>query len=194
MKSKRTGRVTGPRWKFEANASVIALTLLMIVACASSSGLNDAQVSHMSRDEIKADDARLPSAGYLSTGQPDPEVLDKAAAAGYVAVIDFRGADEDRGIEERTEVEARGMRYIALPVPGPADATWDRASALSDALSSIDGPVLLHCFSGNRAGSMLAMAAKLEGASDEDALALGKRAGLTRWESEITEIVEESGL
>ena len=48
----------------------------------------------------------------------------------------------------------------------------------------------MHCFSGNRAGSMLAMAARLEGASSDDSLALGRRAGLTRWEAEITEIVE----
>jgi len=100
--------------------------------------------------------------------------------------------NEERGIDEPSEVESRGMRYVSIPVPEPADATWDKAETLAEVLATIDGPVLMHCFSGNRAGSMLAMAAKLEGASSDDALALGRRAGLTRWEPEITKIVEAS--
>ena len=163
---------------------------LMVGACATPHTLVDTPVSHMSQDEILAPEATLPRDGFLSTGQPDSAVLDKAAEAGYVAVIDFRGIDEDRGMNEQSEVESRGMRYVSIPVPAPADATWDKAESLSEILASFDGPVLMHCFSGNRAGSMLAMAARLEGASSDDSLALGRRAGLTRWEAEITEIVE----
>ena len=164
--------------------------VFLVTACAALIAVADTPVNHMTRDEVLAENTTLPTEGYLSTAQPTEAVLDKAAAAGYTTVIDFRGEDEDRGIDERAEVEARGMRYVSIPVATPDDATWDKAEELGEVLASVDGPVLMHCFSGNRAASMLAMTAKLEGASSSEALALGKRAGLTRWESQIQAILE----
>ena len=87
---------------------------LMVGACATPHTLVDTPVSHMSQDEILAPEATLPRDGFLSTGQPDSAVLDKAAEAGYVAVIDFRGIDEDRGMNEQSEVESRG-KLLAEP-------------------------------------------------------------------------------
>ena len=79
------------------------------------------------------------------------------------------------------------MRYVPLPVPSPSDATYETAAALQTILADIDGPVLLHCFSGNRVGALFALSAKEAGATREEALALGRSAGLTRWESAIRE-------
>jgi protein tyrosine phosphatase (PTP) superfamily phosphohydrolase (DUF442 family) len=45
--------------------------------------------------------------------------------------------------------------------------------------------VLIHCSSGNRAGALLALRAKLDGADNESALALGVAAGATRLQDTV---------
>lgn len=168
-----------------------AAILILLAACASQPGIRNADVVHLTAAEIREQPERLSGARYVSTGQPDEALLDAARAAGFVAVIDLRGADESRGIDESAEVEARGMRYLALPLSTPEDATYDAARAFAARLAAIDGPVLLHCASGNRVGALFALAARDEGASADEALALGERAGLTRWRSEVVEKLGE---
>lgn len=171
--------------------TTIVTLCILLAACASQQpAVTDRPVSHAPQDELLFAGYALPSSGYLSTSQPDAAVLDRIAGAGYEAVVDFRGADEDRGLDEKAEVEARGMRYITLPIPTTAEATFENAQRLREILATTEGPVLMHCYSGNRAGSMLALAAKLEGASSDEALALGRQGGLTRWEREIKDILE----
>ena len=126
-----------------------------------------------------------PLAGITTSAQPDRVSLRALAAAGYSAVIDLRAADEDRGFDEAGLVEDLGMSYIALPVAGAADANFQNASALDRLLAGVDGPVLIHCASGNRAGALLALRAKLNGADNEAALDLGRKAGLTQLEPAV---------
>lgn len=130
-----------------------------------------------------------PLPGITSSAQPDAAALEAIADEGYVAVIDLRGPDEDRGLDEQSAVESLGMRYVSLPVANASALTYENANALDEILSGIDGPVLLHCSTGNRAGALLALRERLNGASAEDALAVGKAGGLTRPELEAT--VEE---
>jgi hypothetical protein len=47
--------------------------------------------------------------------------------------------------------------------------------------------VLLHCASANRAGALLALRAKLEGADDDTALALGVAGGVTGLKATVEE-------
>lgn len=152
----------------------------------------DKNVVHLSTDEILSDPAALPAEGYLSTGQPDREVLRRIAEAGYVAVIDLRTDSEDRGIDEQAEVEALGLTYVSLPVAGSSGITYENASQLDATLARFEGPVLLHCGSGNRVGALLALSAKRRGASDDDALARGKAAGLTRSEDVVRERLQDN--
>lgn len=152
--------------------------------------LTESEVVHIPRAALLENPERLPDSGFLSTGQPNEEMLDLISAAGFAAVVDLRGVEEDRGIDERAEVEARGMQYVSLPTPDLSAATVDQAGRLAEILADIDGPVLLHCFSGNRVGSLFALEARSEGKSAEEALAFGEEAGLTRWRDEIREKVE----
>jgi protein tyrosine phosphatase (PTP) superfamily phosphohydrolase (DUF442 family) len=71
------------------------------------------------------------------------------------------------------------MSYISLPVSGAADVTYENAALLDDILGNVRGPVLLHCASSNRVGALLSLRARMQGASQEDALALGTEAGLS---------------
>jgi len=120
-----------------------------------------------------------PLPGVTTAGQPDEAALQKVADAGYVAVIDLRGIDEDRGYDEKGAVEALGMNYISLPITGADAITYENASLLDETLSGIDGPVLLHCASSNRVGALLSLREHMHGASPEEALSLGTEAGLS---------------
>jgi len=163
--------------------TLVTLALLAFPHLASS----DETIVALTIDEIREDSAVLDGRDYVSTGQPDEEILRKASDAGFVAVIDMRTASEDRGYDEAATVETLGMSYISLPVAGADDTSFENAAQLDEILAGIDGPVLLHCASGNRVGALFALRASLAGASDEEALAVGKAAGLTRLEETVKE-------
>lgn len=130
-----------------------------------------------------------PLPGLTTSGQPDEAALEEIAGEGYTAVIDLRGPEEDRGLDEAQAVEALGMSYIPLPVAGLEEISYPNANALDEILKDIEGPVLVHCGSGNRVGALLALRARLTGASVEDAMALGEAGGMTR--AELQDAVEE---
>ena len=120
-----------------------------------------------------------PIPGITSAGQPDQAALEAIAKEGFVAVIDLRGAEENRGLDEKTVVESLGMRYVSLPIATTDAMTYATANSLDAILAEIDGPVLLHCASGNRVGGVLALRERLNGASADEAYALGLAGGMT---------------
>lgn len=158
---------------------------LLVVGGVTADEWLDPPIVHVPVRQLVEGEKDLPRAGYLSTGQPSRELLQRAADAGYAAVIDLRGKDEDRGLDERAATEALGMTYVSIPLSTPADATFGAAAELAGLLRGLDGPVLLHCASGNRVGALFALNAAAEGATLEEAMAIGRKAGLTRWEGEI---------
>lgn len=140
------------------------------------------------QQESAAGDAAAYVQGVTGHAQPDRQTLEQARASGYAAVIDLRGPDEDRGLaDERAEVEGLGMSYIPLPILGAEDITFDKAGELDRLLSQFDKPVFVHCGSGNRAGALLALRAKLNGADDETAVAAGRETGLKSLEGVVRE-------
>lgn len=163
--------------------TAIAVSLLFL-GCAS---VADENVVAVSVEEIQANPGVLAEHRYISTGQPDEALLSQAKDAGYVAVIDLRTASEERGMDEASTVEALGMSYHSIEVAGARGVTFENAQALDALMDDIDGPVLLHCRSGNRVGALLALRAGMDGASVEDALALGRAAGLGSLEGVVQE-------
>ena len=144
----------------------------------------------MTSDDLQAGTAIPADVRFVSSGQPDAAVLQAIADAGFTAVVDFRSAPEDRGLDEQKVVEELGMVYVTLPVSGPVDATFDNATALDKILAENEGRVFLHCASGNRAAALYALREKLLGATNDEALAVGKVAGLTRLEKTVKERLE----
>ncbi|MER2176978.1 MAG: hypothetical protein ABS955_04680, partial [Stenotrophomonas maltophilia] len=65
------------------------------------------------------------------------------------------------------------------------------AKALRTVLAQSQGPVLLHCASGNRAGALLALLQAREGASVDDALTFGRAAGMTSLEAPTRVLLEQ---
>ena len=138
--------------------------------------------------QMLKDPGVLPASGIVTSGQPDEAAFRKFAGAGYTTVIDMRAADEDRGLkDEQRLIEALGMTYVLFPIAGKEDISFEKAAALDKILDGIDGPVLVHCASGNRVGALFALRAKNNGATSADAMLVGKAAGMTR----LTKLVQE---
>ena len=147
--------------------------LLLLVSAGAIAGEQPVDVDKLQLDAIS------PASGDVSSGQPSREQLAEIAEQGYVAIIDLRGADEDRGYDEAAAAEALGLSYSPLPIDGASAVNMDNARKLGALLDDIDGPVLVHCGSGNRVGALVALLESDRGASAEEALAAGKAAGLT---------------
>ena len=116
---------------------------------------------------------------YFS-GQPDRAGLEAARAAGVELIINLR-APAELDWDEPAAVRALGMEYHSVPVTGPAfePAAFARIESL---LAENEGrAIYVHCTSSNRVGGWLAthLVAK-HGLSEEEALAVGRRAGITK--------------
>lgn len=113
-------------------------------------------------------------------GQPTAAELEAAAAAGVTTVISLRTEGEPGSEGERETVEGAGMTFVSIPVPGAEGLTVDNARALDEALDA-SGDAILHCGSGNRAGSLLGLRAFVtEGATGDEAMSLASEAGMSR--------------
>lgn len=140
---------------------------------------DDQQRVHVDIDQVQSTMDIQPVDGIRSSGQPDAQEFATLAESGYVAVVDLRGPAEDRGLDESAVLEELGLDYIQLPLTSPEAISFENAAKLDEILAEFDGPVLLHCGSGNRVGALLTLRKSMDGASDEDALSYGRSAGLT---------------
>jgi protein tyrosine phosphatase (PTP) superfamily phosphohydrolase (DUF442 family)/rubrerythrin len=133
--------------------------------------------------------AAMPLPDLLTAGQPSEDGLAAAAAAGYKTIINLRAPSEEIGFDESAKADELGLRYIALPIAGAAGLTRDNARLLGDLLDDPElYPAVLHCGSSNRVGALLALRAfYFEGIPAEQALELGRRAGMLSLEPVVAE-------
>lgn len=123
--------------------------------------------------------------GLYASGQPSPEDLAGLEARGVRTVINLRAPGEPVGYDEAREAERLGLRYVSIPVAGPGDLTPETTTRFSEVLEEAGrhGAVLVHCASANRVGALIALEQGLNrGSPREDALSLGRAAGLTTLE------------
>jgi len=167
-------------------------SLLAFLLLAFTANANEGEQSiHVDLDDVIAAGKVESVDGMTSSGQPDEEALKVFADSGYTVVIDMRGSDEDRGMDDYDRVvEATGMQYLGFPVVGVEQISFETAAKLDVVLQGIDGPVLIHCASGNRVGAVLALRQSLNGAADEESLEFGRDAGMTRFEPRVREVLE----
>ncbi len=130
-------------------------------------------------------------------GQPSDADLEAAAAAGYTTVVSLRTEGEPGSEGEQATAERVGLTFVSIPVPGAEGLTEENARALDEALEQSSGPVILHCGSGNRAGSLLGLRAYVtEGASGDEAMRLANEAGMSSLEdalrAKLTELCQDS--
>lgn len=121
-----------------------------------------------------------------STGRLTPDVLQNMKADGVGTIVNFCHPAE-LVFDEAEAVRALGMDYEELVVSGPEDVSPENAVRLREILERHAGKtIVMHCGSGNRVGALFAMKAfHCDGASGEDALAQGRRAGLLGLEAYV---------
>ena len=90
--------------------------------------------------------------------------LDEVAAiarAGYAAIVNNRPDGEEAGQPAGAEIaaaaEAAGLAYRAIPVTH-AGFSDHQVTAMAEALTAADGPVLAYCRSGTRSAHLWALA------------------------------------
>lgn len=170
----------------------LSLLLGFVAACAAGNGPDSEPSTYVEIASVNESGHVQPVDGITAAGQPDMAALKVFADSGYVAIVDMRGPDEDRGMDdEKGVVEGLGMEYVAFPITSEDELSFDRARELDTLIQTYDGPVLVHCASSNRVGAILALRHSLNGASDEEALQHGKQGGLTRLEPIVVKRLAE---
>lgn len=137
--------------------------------------------------------AHIPFRGILTGGQPTPAQLEEAKSLGYKTVINLRPPQEEKEFDEAAAIKELGLRYVSIPVAGAADIRPGKAQELVAALADPSHyPVLIHCKSGNRVGALFALDAGISGnASVDEAIEIGRKAGLTQLEETVRERLQE---
>jgi protein tyrosine phosphatase (PTP) superfamily phosphohydrolase (DUF442 family) len=113
--------------------------------------------------------------------QPTAATLEYLRGQGVTTVVSTRGLAE-LGWDERALVESLGMRFVEIPMENPVLEIADaQVTALDSVLAAQQGPVFLHCSSGNRvAGLWGTWLAERKGVDPAEALRLAELAGMTR--------------
>ena len=126
------------------------------------------------------------------SAQPSAEALARLPAAGVRTVIDLRAAGERPDLDEKSIVEKAGMSYRSLPIAGAATLTRENVAAFDKLLGEArEGKVLMHCASGNRVGALMALRARwVEGKGADEALAIGRGAGLKGLEADVKALLQ----
>lgn len=133
---------------------------------------------------------------HYAAGQPTPEHLAELAREGVRTVINLRGREEPVEYDEAAEAARLGLRYVTLPVTGPADLDRDRVREFGHVLDEArrEGGVLIHCASSNRVGAMIALDETLNrGCELAEALERGRSAGLKTLEPAVVALAEREG-
>ena len=75
--------------------------------------------------------------------------------AGARTRVETPASEENVNYDEVALTRSLGMDYVSLPIAGSMGLTRENAERLAAILDQADGPVLLHCASGNRVGGLL---------------------------------------
>ena len=130
---------------------------------------------------------------HYAGGYVSPEAMALVKDHGITHIIDMLPANEHGGYDESAHAAELGLFYAHLPVQGGNDLNRANAEALDRLLAeSGEAPVLVHCMSGNRVGALFALRAHwLKGESAADALATGRRYGLTKLEPLVVQLLAQ---
>lgn len=142
---------------------------------------------------VSIPNAKVTKDGLLVGGQPSPEQLKAISDAGYRTVITLRTESETGDEGEQALVERLGMKFVSIPVAGPAGLTEPNARALGTALAERDArPAVVHCVSGQRVSALLGLKAfVVDRVSAAAAIDLAKSLGLSKLEPALRKRIAE---
>lgn len=124
--------------------------------------------------------------GYVVGGLPNNGQFDEALEAGFESAMSLMANDED-GIGERAQyASSLGIRYIRFTVDGKDDLNESMAWQFASTLAMLGKPAIIHSAGGERVGAIFAlMAFFVDEATAEDALAIGRAAGMGSLEEHV---------
>lgn len=134
--------------------------------------------------------AGQPFANVATSGRPSPDDFVLAKQRGVTRIINLCPHSEPCAYDEPELMRELSLDYINIPIAGAADLSEDNARKLAIALEDIDGSALVHCASSNRVGALFAVkAARLDGKSVDEAIAIGRSAGLRAMEPAVRQLL-----
>ena len=127
------------------------------------------------------------------SGQPTADDIAQLKNDGFRTIVNLRTEGEDdqpmSPEEERQAVEKAGMKYVHLPVSS-ATIGPDTVDKFRAQLPNFEGPVLVHCHAGMRAGAFTMMAtATKEGWSGHETLEKAQAMGFECKAPELKQFV-----
>lgn len=134
-----------------------------------------------------------PQENRIVSGAIDAADIGRLRAAGVRHLINLRTEEESDGLDEAPIAGGLGIDYHWIPIQGAQSLTRENARKLDAALAEAGGDLtLVHCASGNRVGALIAVReAWLRHRSIEEAIAEGKRWGLTTLEDSVRSVLQE---
>jgi uncharacterized protein (TIGR01244 family) len=133
----------------------------------------------------------------VGTGQPTRDDLRMLAAEGFRSVVDLRREGERNqpltpGQQERQAAASAGMAYVHLPVPTDR-LSDDLLARFHEEVSRLPKPVLVHCASGKRSGTLAFMHdAIARGLSGREMMERAEEAGVLYGPQELRDEVRAS--
>ncbi len=91
---------------------------------------------------------------YYLASQPGASDFKQLKDRGIKTVINLRPHDETPDLNEADVVEGLGFTYYNVPIPGADGLNASSIHRVRQLLKTAERPVLLHCSSANRAGSV----------------------------------------
>ena len=149
------------------------MALALIVVAASSGPLPAGQDPPPIRQFLQV------NKDFCTGGQPRPEHFARLKADGVKAVLNLRTPGEHRADEERSAIEALGMKYFNIPVvyTAPTDAQVDEFLKITD--DPGNRPMFIHCTAAIRVGAFWALRRVMRDAMPvEKALEEARKVGL----------------
>ena len=129
-------------------------------------------------ETLDATSYRRLSPSLAAAGRPSPEALAKLKESGFRTAIDLRQPAEGVAIV-RQAVEEQGLTFVSVPVSPNTFSLEDVKKVEAVLKDQAAAPVLLFCASSNRVGGVIAVIEYRRGRTKDEAIAEGKKAGLS---------------
>ncbi len=158
---------------------------------------DEAEPEAQADDEPEVVELDLPSMselddGIITAAQPSEEDFEALAERGVKRIVTFRADGEEGFWSGAEKAEELGMEYFQIPVDPDEDLRREDVQRFDEVMAGADGETLVHCGTSERAAGMLALRAYWHHDYErDDALELGRRAGLDEFTGAVEAAMDE---